>query len=114
MRQRKAVIIVLIVSGLATGCKQAPKPKDIGELSQTYADLLMAQQRSRTDTTAVRKSIDSTLKAHGFDDEEEFRERLKDVGQDPEVMRKIFDSTQQLLQKITNEALPPPPPPAAK
>ena len=109
MRNVDLLIAILIGGAIVSSCSHTPTPKDIGELSNTYADLLMAQQSSRRDTAGARTSVDSVLKVHGFDNELEFRERLKDVGRDPEVMRKIFDSTQQLLQAITNEALPPPP-----
>ncbi len=101
--QRGSIGLMISVSVTLSGCQQAPSQEEIDTLATAYADVLFVQQLTREDSSAIRASVDSVLKRYGYVDKAKFSTRLKEVGHNPEVMRKIFDSTQHRLQQVSNQ-----------
>src|SRR5687767_11154263 len=88
----------MLVSHLA-GCQEATiTPSE--NLSNAYAEILMASVRHRGDTTHRQRILDSIAAHFGYSDQKEVLSEIHEVTRDPEVLRKVLDSTQNRLESL--------------
>ncbi|MEO5928820.1 MAG: hypothetical protein ABIR47_02700 [Candidatus Kapaibacterium sp.] len=102
---RNLAILALIVSG----CHSAPSDATIKQLSAVYADFLIAKRLNAGDSIATAKNIDSVLKRYDFSSIQEMTDKIKAVGDDPDKLRQLFDSTQRRLESFQNGKMTWPP-----
>jgi hypothetical protein len=99
------VVAVLMVGG----CHSAPSDATIKQLSAAYADFLIAKRFTTGDSIATVRSIDSVLKRYDFSTVQEMTDKIKAVGDDPDKLRQLFDSTQRRLESFQNGKMTWPP-----
>ena len=95
--QRHNNILLSLILLFAAGCKDATiTPRE--HLADAYAEILIASNLHREDTTNQKRILDSIATKYGFDGQKEVLSEIHQVTLDPEVLRKVLDSTQNRLQ----------------
>ncbi|MEP7217529.1 MAG: hypothetical protein ABI876_01365 [Bacteroidota bacterium] len=108
-RKIRKLAILVVAMLVVSGCHSAPSDATIKQLSAAYADFLIAKRRTAGDSIATARNIDSVLKRYNFSSIEEMTDKIKAVGDDPDKLRQLFDSTQRRLESFQNGKMTWPP-----
>ena len=95
----RTALLVAAASAQLAACKDATiTPAE--HLADAYAEILFASAGHRGDTVHQRRILDSIAQNFGFDGQKEVLSEIHEVTLDPEVLRKVLDSTQNRLESL--------------
>ena len=94
-------LLLLILSSLVMleGCQESISEEERQQMAQAYAEMLIAKNMVSGDSAAARRAVDSVLKTHGFADEKDLMTTVQKLTTNPDQLREMLDSTQQLLER---------------
>lgn len=98
-RQCYALALIALVSS----CQSEWSP-EAERFTQTYAEILVARELY-PDTAQSNRQVQELLRQHGYSSEQEFREAFLRFAQDPELIRRIFDSALARSQRMLADSL---------
>lgn len=85
-------------------CTRSYTDAERARIAAAYAETLMAYHLNATDSVRMHKAADSIAGAFGFSDERDLREAIAAMTEQPEDLRRMFDTTDRYLQRISAKA----------
>jgi hypothetical protein len=89
---------ILLAAILGACSESSVKPPD--HLADAYAEILLASNVHRGDTTTRQAILDSIAVNFGFNSQKEVLSEIHEMTLNPEALRKVLDSTQNRLQSL--------------
>lgn len=92
------IALLLLTSGLPACNEANVKPPE--HLADAYAEILLASNIYRSDSSRLQTILDSIATNFGFRDQKDVLSEIHQVTLNPEILRKVLDSTQNRLQRM--------------
>ncbi len=87
-------------------CTHSYTDAERARIATAYAETLMAHHLHATDSIRMHKAADSIAGAFGFSDERDLRETIAALTEQPEDLRRMLDTVDRYLQRISAAAPP--------
>jgi hypothetical protein len=99
MKLHDRILAALLLATTFGACSESSvKPPE--HLADAYAEILLASNVHRGDTTTRQGILDSIAVNFGFSSQKEVLSEIHEMTLNPEVLRKVLDSTQNRLQSL--------------
>lgn len=89
---------------MISGCNRSMPDSERNQLATAYVEVMIARNMFRSDSSAMHRAMDSVSRAYGFDNESDLRSAISKLSEEPENLRKMFDTAQRRLESIQSNA----------